>query len=45
MLQTTCLASLLALLPLAYAALGPRTEIVLTNEVVAPDGFPRSYVI
>ncbi|KAJ8695355.1 ferroxidase, multicopper oxidase [Pleurotus ostreatus] len=45
MLQTTRLASLLALLPLAYAALGPRTEIVLTNEVVAPDGFPRSAVL
>ena len=37
--------ALTALVSIAFAAIGPITNLSIDNAVVAPDGFPRLYVV
>jgi iron transport multicopper oxidase len=47
MLAATRLSTFIALtlVSIAFAAIGPITNLSIDNAVVAPDGFPRLYVV
>jgi hypothetical protein len=47
MLVATRLSTLVTLIPVSivFAAIGPIANLSIDNAVVAPDGYPRSYVV
>lgn len=36
---------ILALIPDTFGAIGPRTELVISNAAIAPDGYTRDAVV